>query len=449
MTEHPRRPRPAPPLVARLVTPLALVAALILAAPAAAQPSAVPDGLRYVMTGALAEYDGSATTPSLTAVPVRRNADGAWSYVGDLDAALRGEPSDRPDAACLVQFGARVGTADTSGDPEPSIVFSGIVPGGLRPGAVYPVVAESAASAASGQGLYGREWAHPGAFLVRVADLVPTDGMPVYTVYRGAAGSVRVVAATPERVELAFSAALAQTVPAPEGADAEAADAEAPNDAASAPTVQLAGTFAQEHRRGPLEVAPTVEALAGEVTGDWYLCGGTPPVLADTSPDGGPPSGDAELEVAASATPAPPRAPAPTPTEPKDAPAGKTLPGAPAPDPSARAAAGAVDDASLATLGPSLPATCAGMPRYVWAGLVASDAVDIVVESVDDACRIAFERPDPQGDARWWRRSGISHVAIPGEDGAVTFRVFGGGLRGEGTLEAGPPDRIVWTVEAD
>jgi hypothetical protein len=444
MTEHPRRPLPARSLATSIVTPLALVAALLLVAPAAAQPSAVPDGMRYVMTGALAEYDGSATTPSLTAVPVRRGADGGWSYVGDLDAALRGEPSDLPDAACLVQFGARVGTADDGGDPEPSIVFSGIVPGGLRPGAVYPVVAEGDAAAAAGQGLYGREWAHPGAFLVRVADLVPTDGMPVYTVYRGAAGSVRVVAATPERVELAFSAALAQTVPAPDVADGDAA-----GDAAVAPAVQLAGTFAQEHRRGPLEVAPTVEALAGEVTGDWYLCGGPGPVLAEAEPDSEPSSDDAQLEVAAAGAAVPPRAPTPSPTEPKDTPAGKSLPGAPAPDAAARAAADGADDASLATLGPSLPATCAGMPRYVWAGLVASDAVDIVVDAVDGACRIAFERPDPQGDARWWRRSGISHVAIPGEDGVVTFRVFGGGLRGEGTLEAGPPDRVVWTVESD
>lgn len=447
MTEHPRRPPPARPLAPSLVASLALVAAVLLAAPAAAQPSAVPDGMRYVMTGALAEYDGSATTPSLTAVPVRRGADGGWSYVGDLDAALRGEPTDRPDAACLVQFGARVGTADAGGDPEPSIVFSGIVPGGLRPGAVYPVVAEADA-AASGQGLYGREWAHPGAFLVRVADLVPTDGMPVYTVYRGASGSVRVVAATPERIELAFGAALSQTVPAPDVADAEASD-DAASDASAAPAVQLAGTFAQEHRRGPIDVAPTVEALAGEVTGDWYLCGGAAPVLAEAEPDDEPPPGDAQLEVAAAGAAVPPRAPTPSPTEPKDAPAGKSLPGAPAPDAGARAAADGADDASLATLGPSLPATCAGMPRYVWAGLVASDAVDIVVDAVDGACRIAFERPDPQGDARWWRRSGISHVAIPGDDGVVTFRVFGGGLRGEGTLQAGPPDRVVWTVEAD
>src|SRR6056297_776552 len=231
-----------------------------------AQTGTLPDGMRYVMTGAMEVMGGVASGPSLTAVPVSRDDEGSWSYVGDLDAALRGQPSAQPDAACLIHFGARVSSPGAGGEPDPIIEFSSVIPGGLQENAIYPIVLPADPPEGGSWGLYGREWAQPGSFLLRVADLVPSDRGPVYTLFRGALGTVTVVSVSAERTELAFSASLVQVSP-PVDDDPSASDRGA---------LQLAGTFAQANRTSAIEVAGSVGALAGEVSGDWYLCGGAP-----------------------------------------------------------------------------------------------------------------------------------------------------------------------------
>jgi hypothetical protein len=278
----PARPHPglvAAPRLARALALAGLTAALLafVPSPAQAQTPTVPDGMRFVLTGALNDFDGVAATPSLTAVPVARADDGGWSYAGDLGAAVAARPTERDDAACLIQFGARVGATGLGDDPDPTVVFSAVVPGGLRPGASYPVVATPGPPAEGSWGLYGREWANPGAFLVRVADLAPSDAGPVYSVWHGTEGTVRAVSVSPERVELAFSAHLREATGQGDGGDAPEPRG-----------LQLAGTFAQTHRAGEIAVAPTVEALAGEVTGDWYLCPVAPSVRAGADSAGAP-----------------------------------------------------------------------------------------------------------------------------------------------------------------
>lgn len=409
-----------------------------------AQTGTLPDGMRYVMTGAMEVMGGVASGPSLTAVPVARSDDGVWTYVGDLDDALLGQPSAHPDAACLIHFGARVSSPGSGGDPDPIIEFSGVIPGGLQEQAIYPVVATSEPPEGGSWGLYGREWSQPGAFLLRVADLVPSDRGPVYTLFRGALGTVTVVSASAERTELAFSSSLVQVSP-PVDADDPAASAQV--------ALQLAGTFAQANRSSAIEVAGSVGALAGEVSGDWYLCGGAPSAVQLAR--------GAEGQTPEARTPAPGEdgsrrdvatsestTTASTDVELADpeplGPATRSQAQAPAPDPVEPDVA---DTPALLAIDPSLPATCGDMPQRAWAGLISTDAENLVIETAGDTCRISFERPDPEGEARWWRGSGISHVALAGEDGSVRFQVYGDGLRGEGTLNAGPPQRMSWTVE--
>ena len=435
-----------------------------------AQTGTLPDGMRYVMTGAMEVMGGVASGPSLTAVPVSRDDEGAWTYVGDLDAALRGQPSAQPDAACLIHFGARVSSPGAGGEPDPIIEFSGVIPGGLQENAIYPIALPAEPPEGGSWGLYGREWAQPGTFLLRVADLVPSDRGPVYTLFRGALGTVTVVGASAERTELAFSASLVQVSP-PVDDDADASDRGA---------LQLAGTFAQANRASAIEVAGSVGALAGEVSGDWYLCGGapsteqlaravegqTPEARTPQAADAGAPRAGVGPESATTAStevemndPEPlgpatrsqTRTQAPAAVEPDAAPSDvPDLAAAAAPAPAADAAASAEDAEAPALLAidPSLPATCGGMPQHAWAGLISGDAENLAVETEGESCRISFERPDPEQDARWWRRSGISHVALPNDDGSIRFQVYGDGLRGEGTQQPGPPQRFAWTVEA-
>lgn len=457
---------------ALLVPRWARVAALIaLAFPtfAWAQTGTLPDGMRYVMTGAMEVMGGVASGPSLTAVPVSRSVDGAWTYVGDVDAALRGEPSQRRDAACLIHFGARVSDPDAGGDPDPIIEFSGVIPGGLQEHAIYPVVSTAEPPEGESWGLYGREWAQPGAFVLRVADLVPSDRGPVYTLFRAEEGTVTVVSASAQRTELAFSARLVQVAPAVDDDPA----------ATGRGALQLAGTFAQANRTSAIEVAGSVGALAGDVSGDWYLCGGAPSTeqlaraVEDRAPDARTPEagGDGVRRDAASAggaatastavqlddpeplgpsTRSQAQPPAPASVEPDTASSDVAdLATASTPGPAASEAVvpDGTDAPALLAIDPSLPATCGGVPQRAWAGLISSDAQNLVVETEGASCRIAFERPDSERDARWWRRSGISHVALPGDDGSIRFQVYGDGLRGEGTLEPGPPQRLRWTVE--
>ena len=435
-----------------------------------AQTDTLPDGMRYVMTGAIEVMGGVASGPSLTAVPVSRDDDGAWTYAGDLDAALRGQPSADADAACLIHFGARVSTPGASDDPDPIIEFSGVIPGGLQEHAIYPVVPAAEPPDGGAWGLYGREWAQPGAFLLRVADLVPSDRGPTYTLFRGALGTVTVVSASAERTELAFSTSLVQVAPAVEEDDDPASSAQV--------ALQLAGTFAQANRSAAIEVGGSVGALAGDVSGDWYLCGGAPSTeqlaraAEGRTPDARTPEVDedgsrrdaAASESATTASPeaelddpeplgpttrsqAQPPAPAPPPLEP-DA-ASSDVPDRATADVDADAAdVGDTDGPELIADDPSLPATCGGMPQRVWSGLISADAQNLVIETEGETCRISFERTDPEDDTRWWRRSGISHVALPSEDGSVRFQVYGDGLRGEGIQHAGSPRRMTWTVRS-